>query len=456
MNFKTTIILIVLLLLFGGYYLVFEVWKYEKEEKKKEISQQVLHFESDSVSSIKLKNLHGEFEFEKTETGWQIRKPVSAEAEKSTITSALSSLKNAKKENEFSVAPAELKDYGLDARATTIRISLLDGSSDSLRLGDKTPVGTSVFSAKTDTMVFTVPQTVKTTLDKKLFDWRFKKMLQFAKDDVQRLVVHTPKRKIEFQKKGPKLWEIVSIKRPAQRRFIDNILNKLRNTNVKAFVDEEGKNLKKYGLTRKGYKIELFLGPQQGKKTLFISRRMKNKYYARDDSRKPVFEIDSTLIKEIDKSIQEFRSKDMAIFESNDINKFIAQFGDTTFVCVKDTSGDWYLDEPGRPKLKEYSMRSFLTNLEFSQIEKIVSDNVKNLQKYGLDRPQMKAQLFKDNKKVLEIRFGNIKDDQVYAMTDQYDSIYLITKSRLNRARLKREEMLLNPAAADTTQAGTN
>ncbi len=456
MSFKTTGILAVILILLGAYYYIFEVVQHEKEEKQKETAQQLFDFESDSVDVIKVKNQYGEFEFKKVQGEWRITEPLYTGAEETTVNSALNNLTGAKKDKEFSINPGDKRDYGLADRPVKVWLTLRNGSVDSLILGDKTPVGSSVFVSKTDTLVYTVPQNIKTSLDKKLFDWRNKNLLSFNRNDVQKMVIHKPGQKYEFEKTGSTDWTFQTIERPANTGTINSIISKLENNKAKAFVDEEGTESKKYGLQNPRYQIDLFLGEEKGKKSLAISGQINNKYYAKDESREPIFEIDSALVKDIRKPQSDFRDKKLAEFDQNSIDRVVIQYNDTLITCVKDTSDEWYLDEPDKPSLKKANLTSFLSNINSSTIKEFVADGQFNLNRYGLDKPNLEIQLFQGDSRKLELKFGKEANSDVYAMTDQYKAVYLLPKYQYTRLKLERSKILEEPVSLpDTTTSPT-
>ena len=451
MNFKTTGILVIILILLGAYYYFFEVVQHEKKEKQKESAQQLFDFETDSVETLVVKNQYGKFEFKKIQNEWRLTDPVTTDAEENLVTSALNSLKGAKKESEFSVKAQQKRDYGLQDRSIRVQLTLNNGMKDSLSIGDDTPVGSSVFVSNLDTIVYTIPKTVKTSLEKKLYEWRNKNLLRFKQNDIHRMVIQRPKESYEFEKMSDSEWMFTTLVRPANLTTVNGILKKLETNKPKAFVDEDGTELKKYGLNNPRYQIDLYLGGEGGKKSLMISRRLGDKYYAKDDSRKPIFEIDSVLVRDIKKPITDFRDKKLASFNQNSIDRFVLEYHDTLLTCAKDTSNEWYLEGPEKSGLKKSEITSFLSNIRNSTINEYVIDNPSNVSTYGLTNPSLNIQLFSGEGKVAEVKFGNLKKNNVYAMTDQYNSVYLLPKTQYTRLKLNRSKVVEKPVALDDT-----
>lgn len=442
MKLRNTLILFIVFVLLGGYVYLVEVKQHKKKEAEKALSEKVFRFERDSVKAVELTNKYGHFVIKKIQGEWRITEPLYTEADETVVNSMLTSLKNAKKESEFTVQPAELSQYGLGKRAVFVKLHFTDGSADSLYLGDKTPVGAKVFCNKSDSLIFTVSQSTKNAFEKKLFDIRFKKLLSFKRGDVNKIVIKNHLGKFEFEKSGISDWTLLNINRPADSGKLNGILGKLEYNRAKAFVDEEGTQLKKYGLAKPRYEITLFLGPEKAQKRLLISRKIKGKYYAKDDSRKPIFEIDSALVKDIKKPMSGFRSIDFVKFNREEVNRLVIEYGDTLIACVKDTSGNWALDDSTHRELKTAKINTFFSNLDFATVSDFVKDGKFKPVRYGFDKPSLKISLYQGDDLLLEATFGKKKGDKYYATNNQYESVYLIPASKVKDLKLKLKDIL--------------
>ncbi len=453
MKFKQTLFLFVAFIVLAGYVYIVEVKQYKKKEEEKKRAEQIFHFEKDSVKTLVVRNQYGTFRFQKQEDIWRIVQPVETEAEKTPITTVLNNLKNAKKESRFTIRPEEKGEFGLTGKAVRVWLELTNGERDSLIFGDKTPVGGNVFVSRGDSVVFTIPQYVKTALEKRLFDWRDKKVLHFKRADVQRVLIKRPRSTLEFKREKGDQWVLTSIQRPADSGQLNTVFSKLEYGRAKAFVDEEGTRLQRYGLKPHQYEITLFLSAEKGSRTLLVSGPVDGKYYARDISRKPIFEVDSTLVREIRKGVKDFRSRDFAEFDRDRVNRIELDYDDLRLVMVKDTSDQWWLREPGEKKVKKSEVSGFLTSLNFTRIADFVADDTFSEARYGLDRPSMVIRLFKDDEVLLEARIGKASGDHYYATTNQYRSVYLIKKEDVEDWKLKEGDLLEQaPAETDTTK----
>lgn len=452
MKLKNTLILLVIFIILGAYVYFVEIKKHRKDEQVEKESKKVFTLVKDSINTLIFKNLNQEFSLKKEQNEWKITYPLETGADNSTINAMLTSLINAEKDKIFNVMPHDLFQFGLDNRSTVIHVSATTGDSDSIRIGDDAPVGSYVFAYKKDSTVFTINRSVKNSFNKKLFDIRDRKLLHFSRTDVRYLSLIRESGKIEFEKSEGSDWIIPSINRPADNSKVSSILSKLENNKAKAFVDEQGTQLKKYGLQRPTYQVELLLGPEKGQKRLFISNKLNGKYYAKDEIRKPIFEIDSALVKDMNQKLTDFRSKDFASFARNDVNRIVVQYSDTLFTCLKDSANSWYLDDSTRQMVKSSEITSFFSRLDYTNISDFVKDGNFNVKSYGLDKPSLKLSLYKDNELLIEATLGNEKENKIYAMTNQINSVYLIPNSKLEDLKLKLDKIIEAPEETESEE----
>jgi hypothetical protein len=448
MNLKNTLFLIVLFAALGIYVYFVEFKQHEKKQEAKADSKKLFSMVKDSVNSFTFRNFNGNFTVKMIQGQWKITDPVYTEADESAINTMLNSLIDAKRETEFDILSNEKQNFGLGDRAIAVEILDKSGLTDSIRIGDKTPVGSFVFANKSDTAVFTINESIKNSFEKKLFDIRYKKYLQFKRADVRKIIVKNEFGLIEFEKSGSTNWNIVNTNRLADNGKVNSILSKLGANQAKEFVDETGQELRKYGLKNPAFKVSLVLGPDQGQKEILLSKKIGGKYYAKDEARRPIFEIDSALVNDLNRSAQGFRGKDMVTFTRGDIVRVSMSYSDTTFSCQKDSSDNWFLDDSSLQSIKTQKMNTFLSNLDFTNVVEFVKDGKYNPAKYGLDSPLLDLTLYDNNGPVLQVKLGKKRESNIYATTDQYESVYLIPQRKLEELKLKLDDILEEPVTS--------
>ncbi len=453
MKFKNTLVLLVLFLVLGGYVYWVEIKGAKEKAAEEEASQKLFEFVQDSLTQVTLTNQHGDFAFVRRNNIWYLEKPVSDLANEQNLTAALDNLETLKYKTRFTISPQEVEEFGLGSRALVIQLTDNAGNTDSLRIGDDTPVGSDVFAAKTDTVVYTIPRYVKIALNKKLFEWRDRHLVLFDRQDVQSLTVKNPHGSVLIENRGDDLWWLPEIDRKADERRVSKILTELKTSRIKEFIDEFN-SLKAYGLEKPRYEITLNLGPERGTRILRISRKIDDKYYGQNLERQSIFVVPASVVEAVDLTLKQWRSPDIVQFERLKVAKIVYTTPDSNVVITKDTTnGSWYWETEGRPKLRVTDMVSYLFDIDHFNADDFVVDGEFNPARYGLNNPSLHLQLYDETgQMVAEIKVGKRKGHRYYATSNQSKTVYLVTEDEVNQIRLNLNKMIeKKTTTADTT-----
>jgi len=445
MNFKTTGILALVLIIGIAAVVLLDKQDKKKEEAEK-IEGKLLNIEKDNITEIILQpsGIH----CIKDSTEWKIVAPVETDGDKSSIDAIANMFSFANIERSISDDPLEYNVYGLDpARGSMIIVH--SSGTDTLYLGDKSPTGSFVFARKSGSpQVFLTTTTLQTNIEKKLFDLRNKKVIGFEKSEVRSLDLKNKNGSFVFEKSAGD-WKIT---KPggydADGTEVDKILNRLNSERAKEYVDEDPTNLSQYGLTNPGVQVDLMLGENRAKKTLFIGKLNGDKYYAKDESRKPVFQVDSAFVSVLNPDLYTLRLKDLADFSSTEVNRFELEFSGQTIVCNKDTSDTWMIIKPESRKAKSWKMSTITREAAQLEVVEFVDDSPSSFAQYGLSDPQVRAKFYVKDVLQLDVLLGKEKGDNVYAKLANAQSVYLVEKNLLDTWRPQLNDIAEEPEAS--------
>ena len=451
MNLKKMIILFLAFVLLAGYVYIVEFKQHDKKEAARAEELKVLPYPADSVLAMSFINGNGQFKVKRIQGSWKLVEPLYTDADQNVVKTMLSGFETAKKANEISIKKSDYNDFGVGSRAFTVIMETEGGVLDTFKLGDKTPVGDNIYVREEDTLIYQLPETVRKNFDKKLFDIRDKKMLDFERDDVTQIILINHSLKIIFDKQGQNDWMIRNIKRPANSSKISGLISKLQN-NVKAFVDEDGKETRKYGIDKAPYSVQLNLGPQQGMKKVVFSKKIEGKYYGYDESRKPIFEVDPGVVKDVEMKLADFRDTDFAKIDRDKTSQIRITYADTSIAMLKDSTNNWKLDDGVTP-VPMSDVSALLSSLDYTTISEFVTDYKFNDATYGFDKPALKIELLGNNDTgLLTVTLGKTKSDKIYATTSAYESVYLIPASKLKDfKKINLDKLKKNNTAAAIT-----
>ena len=442
MNTLKTIALFILLALLAAYVYFYEIKGGEEREQADKIAQKIVNFEPDSIQLVEIRSVFNRFMFERIDENWKIRNPVQTEADNSVVNSLLNTLKNMTKVREFTISEGEYKDYGLVGRSYLVILENTSGIRDSVRFGDETPVGNNVFVSTEGNTVYTVASYLKNNVTKNLFDWRDKSLVKINQSDVKELRLKNEFGHFYLKKEG-KNWhfsEPRSVR--ADNSAVDALIRKFQNGNAKAIVSESKNELEKYDLKRPAFQLDFYLGEALAHKQVNLSKVKKNTAHLIDDSRPQIMTVDSSFVKDINKSFFDLRHKKIAEYDKGVIDSVTVVQGDSSFYFVIDTSGTWFYD--GTLKVKNWKMNGFLNSINSLQATEFIQENISVPTGYGLMEPDKEVRLFSNGSQVLHLLLKSWQAKKI-AYTSRSKIIAEIASSSFNSLAVKKDEFVESP-----------
>lgn len=440
---RKNVILFLLVILVGAYLYFFEYQAGIKKEKRISEEALLIHVPVDSVVKLEVKNTFGDFEFTKNAGGhWWIVRPVETKADPDEMNNLISELKELKRNTDIEPvitdSPAE---FGLSQPLIKLRFFTRSGEQDSLWIGDFTPVGTNVFVSKGDSLIFTTPKSIFYTLDKNLYSWRFKKILDFKQADIDSIVIEG-KNKI-FLSRSENGWMLPELDKKADEANVSTILSNFSNTNIREVLSESSDNMTAYSLHKPSARVKFIDKQKDGLQEYeaWIGKKINDKYAVMDRSRPMIFTVDSSVVKPLFQNQDYFRDHDFADFDRAVIDSITISGPDFNLQLVKDST-QWYaVLDSGKVKVKNWKVSGLLSDLDFAQITGFEhTDNIKKGE-FGLANPALIVRFFGGQKLLDEFFFGNVVNDFVYAFNPKIDEIVRLKKSVMDNCRLKLEDL---------------
>jgi hypothetical protein len=440
MKLSTNLLLASVLLALAGFVYFYEIKGGEERQKSEEAAKKLLTLEADSVTAFSLQPAG--IAFKKEEGSWQIVQPINYPADETSVTNLLEGLQSAKRERDIAQEASTFASYGLAPAHREILISHA-GKHETIYLGDKNTTSSYVY-ARVDGK----PQVVLTEIallnnsEKKLEDWRDKRLLKFETGQVQHLSLHTPRAYFDLQKESGK-WKLVRpLQADADESKISQILNRLSYANVAKFVAETMDDRKSYGLEKPNYELRLTLGEDSMQKSMQFGKRTSAGYFAYDPARPQVFLVDSSLVQELEVELMDLREKRLAGFESYRADYLSLQYPDTTIICEKDTAAQWRITAPQEKKAKSWKVSNITNTLAGLQAATFVEEQAGDLDVYGLVNPRARITVKEKGAELAQVLLGNVKEDHVYAKAAGKATITLVKKEEADRLLVKLSELI--------------
>ena len=304
----------------------------------------LLSFKDTDVTKIEIdKKGTEQVELAKGSDGkWAITAPQSLAGDQDAITGVISVLSGLNSEQVVEDHAIDLKQYGLADPSVKIDLTMKDGKSQKILLGDDTPTGNAVYAAVGgDPRVFTLATYSKSSLDKSASDLRDKRLLTVNFDKVSQVDLAAKKQTIEFGR-SKDAWQIVK-PRPlrADNFSVEDLVRKLKDAKMDLLASADADEKKISSAFASDTPVATAkVTDATGTQTLEV-RKNKMDYYAKSSAVAGVYKVASDLGMGLDKALDDFRNKKLFDFGFDDVSAVEMHDGAKAYSLVKGGQ-DWW------------------------------------------------------------------------------------------------------------------
>jgi len=350
-------------------------------------SEKLLPVDIKNIQSITIKNSSGDFLTCRREgDGWTISDPQKVASDKAAVESLLTSLTGATVDQVVDPKPASLRDFGLDVPALTLEVAT-DAKPEkfSLSLGDETPTGGGVYAlVGGNPRVITLASFLKSSLDKKMFDLRDRRVVTIPSDQINRIEVAGKSGRWTLAKNPQGIWDLVLPPAVRADRFTaEGIVSRLESGKMQSVVSEEKRNTGKYGFGAPEATLKVSgAGVTQ---TLTVGKMEGSRYYAMNSALDPVFTVEANFLSDYEKPASDIRAKDLFTFSTFEVKRLevVSPAGSRTF--EKQAGDKWKQTAPAAKDLPTEKVEALLDKLRDLRAESFPSSE--KLDQYGLAQP---------------------------------------------------------------------
>ena len=297
MRFKGTALLAAVLVGIVSYYFLIDLPSEKRKNKEKDRAEKVILFDSENVKGISFTK--GEITIALKRLGideWQMTAPVNAKGDASAVSGFVSFLNNLNFTRVVEESPKDLAPFGLDTPDLKIILSMKNGETKGVRVGDDHPMGNKVYLSLLNGSRVLAASVTKNRLDRNVHDLRDKTILDFKTPQIK---------KIEFIRNGKTLnlikdkesWQVLENKIIAKgnETEITNLLNTIQAARIEQFVEEKPKQLTSYGLNNSKFTVKLTTSKANEPLTLLIGKKTEHGFYAKTLPKENIFTINQSL-----------------------------------------------------------------------------------------------------------------------------------------------------------------
>lgn len=375
MKFRGLIVAAIVLLVLAG------VLYWSQHHKPKETASgttpAILKIDPATVTSLTVKQKGAE-PVTLTRSGatkWEITSPSQFPADSSTVSSMLSSLAPLNSDTIVEEQPTNLANYGLSDPSLEVDVTGKDSKTSRLLFGDDAPTGGGVYvQLAGNPRVFTAGSYVRNSLSKSLADLRDKRLLPVDSSAVSSIDLDRKDEDITFAriKSG---WQI---EKPQSYRTdnyqVDDMLTQLTSAKWDPSVSTEDA-ARDFSHATPVATVKLV--GSSGTDTLDV-RKEKDDYFAKSSALPGTWKIDSSsasaISSDLDRSLDDFRNKQVFDFGYADPEKIEYHSGNTSIVLTR-TGSTWM---SGGRKMDSDSAEALVTALRDMAAQKFVDTGFTN------------------------------------------------------------------------------
>ena len=389
MKFKSTLILLaVFILLFAVLYFV------EFKGHGEDGEDMLVSVESDDIEKIIFQDEGQIIQFLREGEDWLITEPVEASADNYEVNRLADDFASLRIERVVENEPSDLEKFGIPQKEVEIHLKDQDIPIKIL-VGMENPLDNTFFAKREDeTKVVLIPSSLKSLLDKKVFDFRQKDIFKFDTGQAKSVKLKAQDAQWEAEKAEDDWFLRKPVYSLAQQSKINDILYSLSNLKATAFVSENKKEeeIETYGLNRADYQVVIDF-PLENKQVTFYLHKKDDKVLATSSASSKILQVEDAILDDLQKEASDLRDKEVADFFTWEVKKFQLRRGEMSLSLTKDEEDNWQFEEPEIQEADTEKIQSFLRKLEALESEEFV-DPPLDLNDYGLDIPQAEIKIW--------------------------------------------------------------
>lgn len=273
---------------------VFTIAGYQKNSIAKGLNdlrdKRLLTMNADKVSRVEIAGKNGDFEFGRDKDEWQILKPKPMRADSSSVGDLVSKLTDARM--DLGSADSTTKEAD-SAFAHGTPVATVKATSDSGTQELQIRKNKDTYYAKSNVVegAYKVGNDLGSAVDKKVDDFRNKKLFEFGYSDPNKIEIHGAAKVYSLLRGGQDWWDNG---KKMDEESVQSVVSGLRNLSADKFVDT--------GFTSP--EIEATVTSNDGKRLekVQISKSGSN-YIAKRDNDPTLYQLTATSVDELQKSI---------------------------------------------------------------------------------------------------------------------------------------------------------
>ena len=451
MKSRTLLILFAIVLVLLAYVYFFEFKGKAARQEAKEKAAKLVDVSADDVQAVTFKKEGATIAFKKDDKGtWSLTQPLAANADENEVSNFVDSFVSLTPDRTVEEAPKDLKAYEIPKMEVTLELK--SGKPPvKLLVGMENPLDKSFFAKREDqAKVVLLGSSLKSSLDKTLFDFRQKDVFKFETDKVKTIALKAKDVAWQAERKDADWFLAKPFSVMAKKTSVESLLNTLSELKAKSFVSEDKKpdEVAKFKLDKPDYEVRLRL-PASNQEVAFAFHKLDDKVYATTSASTKIVEVESSALTDLEKKPDEYQEKQVAVFSSWEAVKLVLKKGGVALTVAKDKDENWRIEAPFKSEADGDKVETLIRKIESLEAAGFIIPPI-TLKDDGLASPQAEIavtvkELGADDKaKEREIRLlvgrEDIEKKQVVVKNASLDYLFWVDPEFLKEFPAKAED----------------
>ena len=211
-------------------------------------------------------------------------------------------------------------------------------------------------------------------------------------------------------------WQLTAPeKTEADQAQVSNAVSTLASLDITRVIDDNPGDLSQFGLNPPKVDVAFRVKGQKDEKHLLIGEKTATggDLYAKTPDQKRVFLVASFLENTFNRTPFDLRDKSALKFDQAKVNDIELMHDGTTIELAK-MGDDWLITKPVKVRADFAGAEAILTALSGAQMQKLETEDPKDLKMYGLDKPGATVTVSAGSSKAT-LAIGKMVDMSVYA-----------------------------------------
>lgn len=222
------------------------------------------------------------------------------------------------------------------------------------------------------------------------------KLIELSSDKITKISFQKKDEPLVFERDKNNEWKITSpLQVKADQYEVNRLAEDFSVLKIERVVEENPRNLASYQIPSQEITLWSKEKPQPIVLQIGMVNPLDQTLYAKRKDEKRVVLIPSHLKTIIDKSLFDFREKEIFEFDKEDIGKIAVQGKDFSWLAVKRRNEEWFFETPVKSLIKKGKIDDLLYTLSNLRAKKFISEQktAEEIKKHGLSEPDFKITL---------------------------------------------------------------